>query len=211
MKKKWVVTQKLKTKSAMELKEYSSQVLGMLASSIYFNPPNHVPFAPSLATALSNNDALHDALSSVNGGILKTNAVRLAKEAVENDLDLLGMFVQIIANQPANKTIGDVIIHDAGMDFKKTVQTKPRVFAVINSPVQQSSVIARAVNAGKRSAYEWQYKKANESVYTVAQITIQASFTFRKLVSGTRYHFRVKTITAKGTVNMSNELELVVL
>ncbi len=211
MKKKWVVTQKLKTKSAIELKEYSSQVLGMLASSIYFNPPNPVPFAPSLATAISNNDALHDALSSVNGGIIKTNAVRLAKEAVENDLDLLGMFVQIIANQPANKTIGDVIIHDAGMDFKKTVQTKPRVFAVINNPVQQNSVIARAVNAGKRSAYEWHYKKANESAYTIAQITLQASYTLSKLISGARYHFRVKTITAKGTVNISNEFELVVL
>jgi hypothetical protein len=211
MKKKWVVTQKLKTKSAIELKEYSSQVLGMLASSIYFNPPNPVPFAPSLATALSNNDALHDVLSSVNGGILKTSIIRHAKETVENDLDLLGMYVQIIANQPANKTIGDVIIHDAGMEFKKTVQTKPRVFAVINNPVQQNSVIARTVNAGKRSAYEWQYKKANESAYTIAQITIQASFTFSKLVSGTRYHFRVKTITSKGTVNLSNELELVVL
>ena len=103
------------------------------------------------------------------------------------------------------------IIHDAGMDFKKTVQTKPRVFAVINNPVQQSSVIARTVNAGKRSAYEWHYKKANESVYAVAQITLQASYTFSKLVSGTRYHFRVKTITAKGAVNLSNEFELVVL
>jgi hypothetical protein len=211
MKKKWIVVQNLLRKSAAVLKEYGEEVVAMVAASPYFNAPNPTPANPMLAEITTDIDALDAAISAPGGGKTKTDNIRQAKEVVINDLELLGLYVQMIANQPDNKTIGDIIIHAGGMEYKKTGMPKPRVFAVVNSPAQQGNVIARTVKVGTRSAYEWHYKKANEVNYQVAAITVQASYTYVNLQSGNRYQFRVKTIDRQGNANLSNMLELVVL
>lgn len=211
MNKKWIVIQKLYKKSAAVLVEYAEEIVAMIGLSPYFNPPNPIPANPALAQITADISALDNAISAPGGGVTKTDAIRQAKEVVINDLELLGLYVQMIANQPANKTIGDIIIHAAGMEFKKTSIPKPRVFAVVNSPAQQGNVIARTVKVGTRSAYEWHYKKANEANYQVAAITVQSSYIYTNLQSGNRYQFRVKTVDRQGNANLSQVLELVVL
>lgn len=211
MNKKWIVIQKLYTKTAAALIEYAEEIVNMVTASPYFNMPNPTPANPTLMQITTDIGTLDAAMSAPGGGKTKTDNIRQAKEVVINDLDLLGLYVQVIANQPANKTIGDIIIHAAGMEYKKSSIPKARVFAVVNDPGQQGSVIARTVKSEKQAAYEWQFKKANEVNYAVAQITVKASYTYTDLVSGTRYQFRVKTVDAKGNVNMSQVLELVVL
>ncbi|MGE0635934.1 MAG: hypothetical protein AB7G44_09480 [Bacteroidia bacterium] len=211
MKKKWIVVQYLLRKSAAALVEYAEEIVNMVSASPYFTAPNPAPANPTLAQITTDIAALDAAISAPGGGKTKTDNIRQAKEVVINDLDLLGLYVQMIANQPANKTIGDIIIHAAGMEYKKSSMPKPRVFAVVNDPAQQGSVIARTVKSDKQAAYEWQFKKANEVNYAIAQITVKASYTYTNLVSGTRYQFRVKTVDALGNSNMSQVLELVVL
>ena len=211
MNKKWIVIQKLYTKAAADLKEYAEEIVNMITASVYFNPPNPTPANPTLAEVTDDIEILDAAISATGGGKTKTDAIRQARETVENDLDLLGLYVQIIANQPANKTIGDIIIHAAGMEYKKTSIPKPRVFAVVNDPAQQGNVIARTVKSDKQAAYEWQFKKVNEVNYAIAQITVKASYTYTNLSSGSRYQFRVKTVDSAGNANMSQVLELVVL
>ena len=211
MKKQWIVVQKLLRKSAAQLKEYAEEVVNMVTASTYFNMPNPTPSNPTLMQVSADIAILDTAISAPGGGKTKTDAIRQAKDVVMNDLDLLGLYVQVIANQPANKTIGDIIIHTAGMEYKKTGMPKARVFAVINSPVQQGNVIARTVRVGSRSAYEWHFKKVNEVNYQVAAITVQSSYIYQNLQSGNRYNFRVKTIDKNGNANLSSVLELVVL
>ncbi len=209
--KNWVVAQKLTTKPVPQLVEYGETVVGMMTLSAYFNAPNPVPANPSLAdvtTALGNLDA---AFSATGGGVTHTDAINVAKEVVLNDLNLLGNYVQYTANQAVNKSIGDVVIHAAGMEYRRQGIPKARVFAVINSPAQQGNVIGRTVNAGARAAYEWQFKRVNEANFTAAQITVKASYTFTGLTAGTKYQFRVKSIDSKGNVNLSQVFELVVL
>lgn len=210
MKKSWVVAQNLQKFNPTELKEYGEEVVARVGSSPYFLTPNPEPNDPPLASITADLVALDAAISAVGGGVTKTDAIREAAFAVENDLNRLGLYVQITANRPSNLLIGDVIIHAAGMEYKRSALPKPRVFAVINSPVQQTDVIARTVNAGARAAYEWQLKKTNEVNWQEGIITLQATFTFTGLQSGTRYQFRVKTVT-KNTTNMSQVLELVVV
>jgi hypothetical protein len=211
MKKKWIVVQNYRKKSPSEIKEIAEETVTMVGASAYFNAPNPTPNNPPLATITADIAALDTAISTPGGGPTKTDAIRQATEIVVNDLDLLGLYVQGIANMPANKTIGDIIIHAANMDFKKTGMPKARVFEVINSPAQQGDAIARAVSVGARAAYEWQYKRVNETNFTAAQITVKASYTFIGLTSGTKYQFRVKSINSKGNVNLSQVFELTVL
>jgi len=208
-KKSWVVTQNLQTKNPAELKEYGEERVSMIAASPYFILPNPEPNDPPLATITADIALLDTAISAVGGGITKTDAIREASNTVENDLNRLGLYVQIVANRPVNKTIGDVIIHAAGMEFKRTGLPKAKTFSVINSPVQQNDVIVRTVSI-KRGAYEWQMKRTNDVNWTSVVITLQASYTFTGRQSGTRYQFRVKTIS-KNSSNMSQVLELVVL
>jgi len=211
MKKKWIVIQRLYKKAAAELKEYAEEVVAMVGTAIYFNPPNTTPANPTLAEITTDIGILDTAISATETGKTKTDAVTQAQDKVVNDLDLLGLYVQGIANQPVNKTIGDVIIHAAGMEFKKTGLPKARVFSVLNSPVQKGDVIARTVNGGNRAAYEWQVKKVNEVNWAAGVITLKATFTYHELQSGNNYQFRVKTVNTKGNTNYSNVLELVVL
>jgi hypothetical protein len=214
MKKNWIVVQKLIRKSVPDLIEYCQGVITLITQGSYFNPPpptNMGPTNPTLAEATAHVDALDAAYSAPPGGKLKTNAVNLAKDDVLADFFLLGNYVESVANSPANKEIGDVVIEAAGMEYKRTGLPKQRVFAVVNSPAQQGNIIARTVKAGTRAAYEWHYKKANEVNYQVAAITVQASYTYLNLQSGNRYQFRVKTIDRLGNANLSNMLELVVL
>ena len=211
MNKKWIVIQKLYKKTAAQLVEYAEEIVAMVTAAAYFNMPNPTPANPTLMQITTDIGTLDAAISAPGGGKTKTDTIRQAKEVVINDLELLGLYVQMIANQPANKTIGDIIIHAAGMEYKRTSIPKPRVFAVVNSPAQQGNIIARTVNAGTRAAYEWHYKKANEVNYQVAAITVQSSYTYVNLQSGNRYQFRVKTIDRLGNANLSQVLELVVL
>lgn len=211
MNKKWIVIQKLYKKTAAQLVEYAEEIVAMVTASAYFNMPNPTPANPTLMQITTDIGTLDAAISAPGGGKTKTDTIRQAKEVVINDLELLGLYVQMIANQPANKTIGDIIIHAANMDFKKTGMPKARVFEVINSPAQQGDAIARAVSVGARAAYEWQYKRVNETNFTAAQITVKASYTFIGLTSGTKYQFRVKSINSKGNVNLSQVFELTVL
>lgn len=210
MKKSWVVAQNLQKKNPTELKEYGEEVVAMVTASPYFNMPNPAPNDPPLMTISTDIATLDAAISAIGGGVTKTDAIREAANTVENDLNQLGLFVQIAANRPVNKPIGDVIIHAAGMEYRRAALPKARVFAVMNSPVQQTDIIARTVKGGSRAAYEWQVKKANEATWPAGTITLQATFTFTGLLPGTRYQFRVRTVT-KNTNNLSNVLELVVL
>jgi|GEM_PF-1550347 len=214
MKKNWIVVQKLLRKSVPALIEYCREVVNKITASVYFNPPpptNLPPTDPTLADATTHINTLDAAYSSTTGGKDKTGNVKVAKDIVLADFFLLGNYVENVANRADNKDIGDVIVQASGMDYKKTGLPKARVFEVFNSPKQQGSVIARTKSVGTRSAYEWQYKKANEVNYTVAVITVKSSYTYEDLQSGTRYNFRVKTIDSKGNINMSQVLELVVL
>lgn len=211
MKKEWVVVQDLKTKSPAVLKEYAEEIVAMVGSSPYFNMPNPTPSNPGLPQITIDIGILDAAISAPGGGPTKTDAIREATYTVQNDLNQLGRYVATIANMLINKTIGDVIIHAAGMDFRKTGVPKARVFAVVNNPAQQGSVIARTENAGNRSIYEWQFKKANEVNYAVSKKSVKASYTYPALQAGNRYHFRVEVTDSKGNTNMSNVLELVVL
>lgn len=215
MKKNWIVVQKLIRKSVPELIEYCQGVITLITQGSYFNPPpptNTGPVNPTLAEATAHVDALDAAYSAPPGGKIKTGAIKLAKDDVLADFFLLGNYVENVANSPANKDIGDVIVQAAGMDYKRTGLPKSRVFEVLNSPVQQGSVVARTKKVtGSRGAYEWQYKKVNEVNFQVAEITVQSSYTYENLQSGTRYNFRVKTVDKNRNANMSIVLELVVL
>lgn len=208
MKKNWVVAQNLQKKNAAALKEYGEEVVARVGNSTYFQLPNPTPNDPPLATITADLTALDTAISAVGGGVTKTDAIRDAKDTVENDLNMLGLYVQAVSNRPINKAIGDSIIHAAGMEYRRTELPKVKGFSVINSPVQQTDVIGRTVNV-KRGAYEWQFKRFNDTAWT-GQTTLQSTFTFSNLISGTRYQFRVKTVT-KNAANFSNVLELVVL
>lgn len=210
MRKKWIVVQTLYKKAAAVLKEYAEEVVGMVGASPYFNAPNPEPANPDLAQITADIALLDTALSAPDTGKTKTDAIRQAKDTVVNDLEILGLYVESVAKQPANQSIGDIIIHAAGMEYKKTGIPKARVFEVKNSPSQQNNVIARTV-AVKRGAYEWQYKKTNEVNYQVGAITIKSTYTYLNLQSGSRYNFRVKTVDQYGNANLSQVLELVVL
>ena len=208
MKKNWIVVQKLIRKSVPDLVEYCEGVVTLITGGSYFTgtPPSN----PTLAEATAHINTLDAAYSAPPGGILKTNTIKLAKDDVLADFFLLGNYVENVANSPANKAIGDVVVQSSGMDYKKTGIHKARVFSVVNSPVQQGNAIARTVTVAGRPAYEWQFKKVNEVNFQAADITTKASYTYANLQSATRYQFRVRTVV-KGTSNMSQVLELVVV
>ena len=202
MNKKWIVVQHLKSLTVLQLSEHAKQVKNMMTGN-----PTFTSLASVVTTLITHITNLDSALSSTIGGKTKTDAIKVAKEAVIRDLDSLGNSVEIIAN--ASPDTGDVIIHSAGMEYKNSPSRKPRVFEVKTG--KHANEVAARTKGSQRAIYEWRYKKDSDAVYTIAGKTLQASYTFTDLLSGTKYNFCVETTLKDGTGDVSNVLDLIVV
>ncbi len=206
---KWIVVQGLSRKSVPALIAYGNQVAKRLQESVWFP----LPFpggVPSPDVLQEDVAKLSAAFTAPNTGKTKTDAVKLAREIVENDLFLIGYcHVKIIASR--NNEHGATIILSAGMNYRVHGKRKPYTFKVKNTK-QQRAVKATAARTHRDSVYVWEIKRSYERNYREAAKTFTASYIFNELVSEERYNFRVRTITPRrGIDTMSQVLELVVL
>jgi hypothetical protein len=206
---KWIVVQGLSRKSVPALIAYGNQVAKRLQESAWFP----LPFpggVPSPDVLQQDVAKLLAASVAPYTGKTKTDAVRLAREIVENHLFLIGYcHVANIANR--DNQHGSSIIFSAGMNYRVHGKRKPYTFKVKNTK-QQKAVKATAARTHRDSVYCWEIKRMYERNFREAAKTFTASYIFKELASGERYHFRVRTITPRrGIDTMSQVLELVVL
>ncbi len=205
---KWIVVQGISRKSVPDLIGYGKQVAAMLQGNAWFPLP-FTANASSPALLLQHVEKLSAAYSAPDTGKTKTDDIRLARNTVENDLLLIGIHIEIIANN--NEEQGGVIIHSAGMKYRVHGRRKPYIFRVKNTK-QEGEVKATAQRNHRDSVYTWHIKKKNESSFAEAGKTLKASFAYKKLKSGERYCFRVRTTTPRRGIDiLSQVLELVVL
>jgi hypothetical protein len=206
---KWIVVQGLSRKSVPDLKVYAQQVVKMMSESVWFPQPFPAGI-PSLAQLQQHIDELSEAMSAPDTGKSKTNAVRLARYKIENDLFLLGRgYVASLA--AGNNEKGGTIILSAGMSYRIHGKRKAYTFTVKNDK-QQGCVRATAVRNHRDSVYVWQYKRSNERSFTEAAKTFTAKYIYQDLVQGERYHFRVRTVTPRRGIDLMSEvMELVVV
>jgi predicted phage tail protein len=80
---------------------------------------------------------------------------------------------------------------------RKIVPRAKRAFAAKPGPTAGSAIVT-AVNAGERSAYEWQYSTDGGKTWVTAPSTIQGKTTIAGLPSGTTVQFRYLAVTPKG-------------
>ncbi len=202
MNKKWKVAQHLSKLSVLQVDEHAKQVKTMMTGN-----PTFTSLATAVTTLSTHITVLDTALTSAGGGKTKTDAIKVAKDTVIRDLDSLGNSVEIIAN--ASPDTGDVIIHSAGMEFRNSALPKPRVFEVKTG--KHANEIDAKTKGAQRAIYEWRYKKDSDATYTIAGKTLQAKYTFKELISGTKYNFCVETTLKDGTGDVSNVLDLIVV
>lgn len=208
MRYSWIVVQGLARKSNPDLIYYAKQVAGMMEKSPWFTAPFLVGM-PSPDDLKVDIHTMETALTDRNKGKLRTSELNAARDVVENDLFLIGIYVQNVAAGNGDK--GGSIILSAGMKYRVHGKRKAYTFKVINSKEQQQAVKATTERIERDAVYQWQIKKFNESRFRTVDTNFRASYIYTDLERGTKYNFRVITTLRKGTTVTGQVLELVVI
>lgn len=208
MRYSWIVVQALARKSNPDLIYYAKQVAGMMEKSPWFTAPFPVNIT-SLPVLRQHIQEMETEFNKPYQGKASTSKIRAARDVVENDLFLIGNYVNGIAARNGDK--GGSIILSAGMKYRVHGKRKAYIFKVINSKAQQQAVKATTERIERDAVYQWQIKKFNEARFRTVDTNFRASYNYKDLERGTKYNFRVITTLRKGTTVTSEVLELVVI
>lgn len=167
-------------------------ILHNMTGNEHFPTPD-VPLADAKAAV----DKLDDSEQAARDGSHTAIATRNADEVTaDNIFRLLAAYVDRMA-------AGDeVIILSSGFHMAKqpAPNNKPILQAVDGQRSGSVKLIAKAI--GNAGAYIWQYAKdaipVNESDWTTASTTTQASYEIVNLTVASKYYFRMAAVTPQG-------------
>ncbi len=166
-----------------------------IAEKMTNNPAFPTP-TPTIAVLLAAIAALQSAetttLSRAKGAATVRNEKRTA---VVGMLQQLRGYVQAIADATPENAAS--IIQSSGFSVRKVPTHKPRAFEARQGAVSGAAIVT-AVNAGRRSSYDWQYSSDGGKTWVAAPSTIQGKTTIGGLPAGTTVQFRYRAVTAKG-------------
>jgi hypothetical protein len=182
---------------------YAKFIAQRLATEPVFVSPT-LPRAVFEAHIAALEEAEVRVLTRTMGTVAARNAKLLA---VKSDLDTLRSYVQRLADQHL-ATAAAAIVASAGMSVKRSSGHGKPDFEVKPGPVSGSvHLFARA--ARTRASYDWEYG-TDETLWTRMDATVRADKELSGLAQGTRYFFRVRSVTKEGVGNWSQVLSLLV-
>jgi hypothetical protein len=182
---------------------YAKFIAQRLATEPVFASPT-LPLAAFQADIAALEEAEVRVLTRTMGTVAARNAKLLA---VQSDLNTLRSYVQRIADAHPGAAAA-AIVESAGMSVKRSSGHGKPDFEVKRGPVSGSvHLFARA--ARTRASYDWAYG-ADESLWTRIDSTVRADAEVSGLAPGTRYFFRVRSVTKEGVGNWSQVLSLIV-
>jgi hypothetical protein len=167
---------------------------------------------PALAEVTTATNELEIADNEAQGaGPAQTAVMHQKEEVLDSLLTRLGNFVEIIAN-------GDeAVILAAGMDVKDKATRQAFQFSVANGEHEGEAVLQSP--ATPRASYVWQRSidpvpteppaPANTSKWEQIAVTTVATLTTNSLMAGTKYWFRVATVTLAGQGLWSDPISLI--
>ncbi len=141
----------------------------------------------------------------------KTDNVRVAREVLDRNLNILASKVEAVANSPTlvdSQRVG--IIHSAGMNVKTQVGRKKRVFTVNRGNLEGSVHLTAESGA---NAHEWQYSSdvVNFTGRVAASSTTTSTTDIDGLKSGSKYAFFHKPIQAGSITDWEGPLYVTVI
>ena len=141
----------------------------------------------------------------------KTDNIRIARDALDRSLTMLGANVEHVANDPSILDSQRVeIVHSTGMEIKSQVHRGRFVFSVKNTDVS-GTVRLRA--QGRKRAHEWQYTDdvINFTGRIAVPSTTKATTHIANLKKVTEYAFFHKAIKRGGNTDWEGPILLVVI
>ena len=187
--------------------EAARHMVAAIGSVPYFTTP-----MPALADVTAATNALEVAYTAAQGaGPALTAVMHDKEEALDSLLTQLGNYVEIIANGD------DAIILAAGMSVQGKASRQAFQFSVGNGDHEGEAILQSPVTT--RASYVWQRSAdplpadspapANTSKWEQIAVTTVATLTTNSLVAGTKYWFRVATVTSAGQGLWSDPISLI--
>ncbi len=186
--------------------EKSRQIVKAMSAS-----PIFASALPTLASVTSLTDEVESAYTDAkNGGPAQTAVLYTKVAKLDNALTQLGNFVENLAD-------GDeAIILAAGMGVKGKASRQANTFTVTDGDHEGEAFLLAPVT--KRASYVWQRsvdplpteppEPANSSKWQQVAVTTVANLTTDGLIPGTKYWFRVATVTSSGQGLWSDPISL---
>ena len=168
--------------------------------------PNPTPTLAALSAAISDLETAQSAAQTRVKGAVEVRDEKRATLATL--LDELKAYVQSVANAgPAEHAAA--LIRSAGMNVRRPVARKPRVFAAVQGSVS-GSVTLVAPFAGPRSAYDWQWSTDGGKTWQLAPSTVRARTGMTGLTPASTVLFRYRAVTKAGETDWSEPTTLIV-
>ncbi len=161
-----------------------------MTGNTYFAPAAITDILTTCQTSITNlRAAINAPISSI-----RTDNIKIARDALDRNLTMLGAKVEEVANDP---TIADAlrveIAHSAGMDVKNQIRPQKHQFTVANTEI--SGTVHLTAQGGAK-AHEWQYTSdiINFTERIAVPTTTTANTNVPNLKKGTEYAFFHKAI-----------------
>jgi hypothetical protein len=176
--------------------EKTRQIVKSMGLAPYF--PNPMPALAELTLAANE---LEDAYTAaLDGGTALTAIMHDKEDVLDGKLTQLGNYVEIIANG------NDTIILAAGINVKGKATRSANTFTITDGDHEGEAILQSRATA--RASYIWQKSvdplpadppaPANGSKWEQFAVTTISTVVIGDLVPGSKYWFRVATVTSTG-------------
>ena len=205
----------MKAKIVLNLGSTSNAQVLVSATHITTNMTGNALFAAAdiVAQVTATGTAITNLRTAMSAPLsdTKTDNVRVAREVLDRNLNILASKVEAVANSPTlvdSQRVG--IIHSAGMNVKTQVGRKKRVFTVNRGNLEGSVHLTAESGA---NAHEWQYSSdvVNFTGRVAASSTTTSTTDIDGLKSGSKYAFFHKPIQAGSITDWEGPLYVTVI
>jgi hypothetical protein len=194
----------LSKQSTSQVITEAKSIVQHMTGNATFPSPN--PALTTVSTQIAALEAsLAQSLTRVKGASTQTKADR---KIVEGSLKTLAGYVENIANQTPDTAV--TVINSAGMQAKKHTQRNPKLFTVKQGATPGVVLVDSKAQRGGSYIYQFATDQTLAGGWTDGYKNTKVKGSIIGLTPGTRYFFRLATVSNKGESAWSSIVSLVV-